>query len=415
VSHKSTDIIVLSAHNKGMHHTDSVGSLSKLPHTTHHRWRRRNNRFVWIRRHPLRAVIVGLVTALLLFLVGKKLLSLVLGRRHWQFAPIVYLNRPCPAPPYPVIDVKQQQQQQQRPRICLTSLTDEHAHGPLHWLVQWRNYNHQVASWSRQNKQRYADKHGYTFVDASYLLNASRPPAWTKVLALQHLLQRTGEKEHCDWVVWMDADAIIMNANIRIESFLPIHGDLLTTMDKPHGGWNSGSLVFRNSEWSKQFLNDWWNMEDYVRPAGFSLSGDNNAFKQRIRTVLEDPHQTHVRVPARCTFNSFATFVQKAPTPNELQSMPWYRSQHHYHAGDFVAHVAGYDNKVDTVRLLVQEEERLRVLRELDEREGESGGVLFIEQERQERVTRRLREVQKEEETMDRRESGDESEGMETS
>jgi mannan polymerase II complex MNN10 subunit len=49
------------------------------------------------------------------------------------------------------------------------------------------------------NKLSYAKRHGYRFIDASPLLDRSRPPSWSKILAVRHHLA------HYDWVFWNDA------------------------------------------------------------------------------------------------------------------------------------------------------------------------------------------------------------------
>lgn len=49
------------------------------------------------------------------------------------------------------------------------------------------------------NKKAYVKRHGYDFIDASSLLDTTRPPSWSKILAVkEHLSQ-------FDWVFWNDA------------------------------------------------------------------------------------------------------------------------------------------------------------------------------------------------------------------
>jgi len=49
------------------------------------------------------------------------------------------------------------------------------------------------------NKKAYVKKHGYDFIDASYLLDPSRPPSWSKILAVKEQISKY------DWVFWNDA------------------------------------------------------------------------------------------------------------------------------------------------------------------------------------------------------------------
>jgi hypothetical protein len=148
------------------------------------------------------------------------------------------------------------------------------------------------------------------------------------------------------WPCWI---GVVMNSDIRIESFLPADKkhDFLVGSDW-NGGHNAGVLLIRNTPWSKQFLEDWWNMNNYVLPPGLSKSGDNNALNAFLKQMPDFDH--HVLVPPRCTLNSFAVFVW----PHQKIS-DFYMSENHYHKGDFIAHAAGCDNKAGAVRLLLQE------------------------------------------------------------
>eukprot|EP00250_Pteridium_aquilinum_P024812 c29641_g1_i1 orf=131-757(+) len=53
------------------------------------------------------------------------------------------------------------------------------------------------------NKLSYAKRHGYQFIDASDLLDKSRPPSWSKILAVRKYLPQY------NWIFWNDADDII--------------------------------------------------------------------------------------------------------------------------------------------------------------------------------------------------------------
>ena len=98
-------------------------------------------------------------------------------------------------------------------------------------------------------------------------------------------------------------------------------------------------------------------MKSFVKPPGLAKSGDNDALKYKT-AHMDEAELEHVGAPARCTFNSFAKFVK----PVEYQSVQtrvkdhsWYMDESIYHKGDFIAHVAGVDNKVETIQLLLEE------------------------------------------------------------
>lgn len=64
-------------------------------------------------------------------------------------------------------------------------------------------------------------------------------------------------------------------------------------------------FFFRSSDWSRQFLDHWWNQTDFIQPFGQSKSGDNTALKHLISVMDKDELKRHVRVPEmQCLFNS---------------------------------------------------------------------------------------------------------------
>jgi hypothetical protein len=160
---------------------------------------------------------------------------------------------------------------------------------------------------------------------------------------------------------------VIMNSDIRIQDFLPAYedddstpstttNDLLMSVDTG-GGYNAGVWLVRNTMWGRGFLNTWWNMKSFVKPPGLSHSGDNDALKALLHSMPLETLQEHVLAPARCTFNSFIKVV--APkfydqVADNLKEQDFYLAEAYYHKGDFIAHVAGVDNKVDTMKMLLE-------------------------------------------------------------
>ena len=290
-------------------------------------------------------VTIVVLSVLLGVLLFHRVFSLYMSHRRWINAPITYMERQCHSPNYETVMADTS-------RICITTLTDSKSTSRYQRFMRWRNFDG-ILELTWQNKIDYAQKHGYTLFDGSDLIDTSRPPAWSKILAVAHLLNQ----DECDWVMWTDADTVVMNSDRRIQDFLPTDPNkhLLVVSDNG-GGYNSGVFLVRNTDWSKQFLQDWWDMRSFVRPAGMALSGDNNAMKALLRDMPD--FDEHVLSPSRCTFNSFAKFLTLSEQMNiisHLDDQHWYNSQDYYHKGDFLAHTPGYDNKVDCLRLLLQE------------------------------------------------------------
>ena len=257
----------------------------------------------------------------------------------WHLAPISDLERPCPPSNYR-IETKPQ-------RICITTLTDRNSSSKQQRFWRCRDFD-KVNSFD--NHQHYAAKHGYTIRDGSDLIDSSRPPAWSKIRAVQKLMTRPYE---CDWIMWLDADVVIMNSDIRIELLLPadrnIH--LVATYDRKFA-FNSGSWLLRNSNWSHQFLETWWGQTQLVLPAGASLSGDNAAFGHVLR---QSDYKQHVQEVPRCAMNSFAVFLTDQELAGlELERQEWFMSDKFYHKGDFIAHASAVDKKSEAVQMLLE-------------------------------------------------------------
>lgn len=249
----------------------------------------------------------------------------------------------CPKPQYRTMIVDGDGDvMMNRSTLCITSLTDAKSPSAYQRMIRCRDFDDLALQVTFPNLQQYADKHGYRFVDSSHLIDTSRPPAWSKIKAVQALLRggSSNSNKQCEWVMWLDADILIMNSNILLESILPSPNhsnnkdaktviDLIVTYDRKYTA-NSGAWLIRNSQWSIQFLNDWWNMKSWVRRSGFSLSGDNAAFGYLTDHHLGDARNNnytstnlaganhlalsqqqhgHIAMPARCNFNSFGVFM----------------------------------------------------------------------------------------------------------
>ncbi|KAL2636278.1 hypothetical protein R1flu_007757 [Riccia fluitans] len=209
------------------------------------------------------------------------------------------------------------------------------------------------------NKQSYVERHGYDFIDASDVLDRDRPPSWSKILAVKKHLP------NYEWVFWNDADSVVTNPSITLESIVSsVVGDvdwdempdLIVTKDVT--GVNAGMFFIRNSEWSRQFLDLWWNQTTFVEPFGLCKSGDNSALKHLINTMPEAEFKQHVRIPSmQCVFNSN---LWKPSWRNSHRLVTFTRAiwQGVYAKGDFMVHLAGLNDKKRWVQ---------KVLKDIDE------------------------------------------------
>lgn len=303
------------------------------------------DRFVRFLTVPRLIAIVVICTVLV-----HRSLSFRASHRSWAHAPITFIGRNCPPPPYQTVSSNPLHA---KLNICLTTLTDEKSKSWQTRYFGWRNFDGLLAlTWD--NKRRYAAKHGYRLFDESDQLDKTRPASWSKIRAVQRLLR----EESCDWVFWLDADTVVMNSDKKVEDFLPTADsmDMLFSPDDGEG-YNAGVWLARNSEWTRTFLQEWWDMKTFVKPPGLAKSGDNDALKHKTAHMSKEELR-HIGAPARCTFNAFARFVKPDDYPaveTRVKEQQWYMDEASYHKGDLIAHVAGVDNKVETIQLLLEE------------------------------------------------------------
>src|ERR1700722_7845972 len=108
-------------------------------------------------------------------------------------------------------------------------------------------YSH-IGQYSDWNKKAYAKKHGYDLFLYHELFDHSRPAAWSKIPAIEmHLADY-------EWIYWSDADSLIMNNSITLESIVDNNFDMVITRETY--GWkvlNTGSFLIRNCQWSKKY------------------------------------------------------------------------------------------------------------------------------------------------------------------
>lgn len=174
-------------------------------------------------------------------------------------------------------------------------------------------YKH-IVRYGQKRLKSYCEKYEYDFTDEE-LYDDSRPPAWSKVRLIQKCLQN----DKHDYVVWIDADTLIMNDEITISSLIDkLANNKDITMAQDWVSINSGVMFIKNTEWSKMFFKELYDQTDFINHNNWEQSAlihmyDNNMFDSRDHiNVLPLDKQTLI--------NSY-----------------WFN----YHVGDFLLHFPG--------------------------------------------------------------------------
>lgn len=123
--------------------------------------------------------------------------------------------------------------------------------------IKWDNYGKcDYGDLSSINHITYANKHGYTYIKEIVTSEEDGwHPTWIKISILRKYL------EDFDYIVWIDADAIFYNLDIKIEDLVEGGVDLVIPKmeedrnnDKVWTHTTTGFMVWRNSTWSSSTL-----------------------------------------------------------------------------------------------------------------------------------------------------------------
>jgi hypothetical protein len=139
-------------------------------------------------------------------------------------------------------------------RICIiTSYTDH---------IRWDNYGKcDYGNFASLNHHEYSNKHGYSYIKEIVKNDdySNWHPTWIKIDVLKKYLPLY------DYVVWIDADAVFVNQDIKIEDLINDGVDLVIPkleMDRVSGNmWThttTGFMIWKNSKWSNNMLNTLW-------------------------------------------------------------------------------------------------------------------------------------------------------------
>lgn len=117
--------------------------------------------------------------------------------------------------------------------------------------VDWARYTIEI-------NRRYAQRHNYGFVVVSSPYDPLVTHAWQKIPAMIELLGGSYE-----FVVYMDADAIVNKHEVPYEWFLEQYaGDIVVCSDEANSAGlyavNGGMVIARNTSAAKRLLAQWW-------------------------------------------------------------------------------------------------------------------------------------------------------------
>jgi len=205
-------------------------------------------------------------------------------------------------------------------------------------LVSYDEGYKRMASYTvDKNIRKYCELHGYDLhIDYQEKFSNGKPAQWQKIRAARELLE-TGKY---DWVFYLDTDCIIMNPDIKLESFVddncsfivPKHSIKAVDIPISEGNIISSQFFVKNDKNGMDILDEIWLAEGNNKVGEFDHEGrqirmiiNNGKYKDCIKLVEEKRLNRFWYVS-----NPFMVFSFKGINDNIWQE------------GDFIVHVTGY-------------------------------------------------------------------------
>lgn len=154
-------------------------------------------------------------------------------------------------------------------------------------FAQFWTQNLAYSNYTREINGAYCEKQNYSYAieENDDKIKASlqgRSFTWYKPLFLLEIL----ETQNPDYVLFLDADAVVVGQNQRIEKFIDSSFDIVVTEDHGPSRMNAGVILIKNTPWVKDFLSKWWEISETLmgpngEPRGYyntSLWHDQTCF-----------------------------------------------------------------------------------------------------------------------------------------
>jgi len=158
-----------------------------------------------------------------------------------------------------------------------------------------------------RSKVLYCQKHGYDFIQDDSLTDHSRHLAWSKIPVILNYLTKY------DYLVWVDADTLIMNPDKRLEDYIAMMADRELMYVASLGWVNTGVMFIKNTPFMLEFFAETWGYTN-------EICWEQGAIDRLYRDDWRGCRSKIVILPDQTVFNSL-----------------W----HQYRWGQFLVHFPG--------------------------------------------------------------------------
>lgn len=173
------------------------------------------------------------------------------------------------------------------------------------YINEWYRY---ITKYGKKTLENYCTKHGYDFffeteetVDGVY--DKSRDIPWFKIQLILKIMRNHPEY---DYIVWNDADSLIINDNIRFEDiinvYLPANYDMLLGPDQ-NTALHTSTMFVKNSSKCREILEKTWNND-----SNFDVNFHEQASLSDLYTRNVDNCKDFIHVLPQYMQNMFNTY-----------------------------------------------------------------------------------------------------------
>ena len=170
------------------------------------------------------------------------------------------------------------------------------------------------AAYSLAVNGAYAEQNGYAIrlIDPNRSNPEPKDARWNKVaLLLEALEPRSGWGRDLDYLVWIDADLIFLDLDLRLEAIAVNHPGAHILVSAEHAGsstlMNSGAVLVRNCAWTRTFLKNWWDFGNrllYSDQEQFDLLYYSLPPSERAKIAVLPPDALNTDPPAMTTLRA---------------------------------------------------------------------------------------------------------------
>ena len=135
----------------------------------------------------------------------------------------------------------------------------------------------------------WAERHGYQFVARHAFPDSTLGPYWGRLPFIRD------ELEGCDWFLWVDADAVVVNPDRGLEPLLPTDKRLAFSSD--YNGLCCGVFALRAGDWCRRLIDAWLllgNVSEHAwRVFDWNFKSEQTTFKALNRLFPAISNQVH--------------------------------------------------------------------------------------------------------------------------